>query len=105
MPCFGCSVYPGQAQHTPCSQSQQAIEFEQGVQGVKCMGSGVVGSLVVGMLLTCMAFWCFIAACLTGFACAGAGFGVFPLPSSVLTSSAIGQQTAGNRQHISCRSV
>ena len=27
------------------------------------------------MLLTCVAFWCFIAACITGFACAGAGFG------------------------------
>ena len=36
---------------------------------------------MVGMLLTCVAFWCFIAACITGFACAGAGFGVFPYQS------------------------
>ena len=37
--------------------------------------AGVVGSLLVGMLLTCVAFWCFLAACVTGFMCAGAGFG------------------------------
>ena len=42
----------------------------------KIFATGVVGSLVVGMLLTCAAFWCFIAACITGFMCAGAGFGM-----------------------------
>ncbi|CAK0787531.1 hypothetical protein CVIRNUC_010751 [Coccomyxa viridis] len=36
--------------------------------------AGMVSSLVVGMLLTCVAFWCFLAACVTGFMCAGAGF-------------------------------
>ena len=40
--------------------------------------SGVVGSLVVGMLLSCVAFWCLIAACISGFMCAGAGFGMCP---------------------------
>ena len=40
------------------------------------LGAGVVGSLVVGTLLTCVAFWCLIAACITGFMCAGVGFGV-----------------------------
>lgn len=38
----------------------------------------MVSSLVVGMLLTCVAFWCFLAACVTGFMCAGAGFGADP---------------------------
>ena len=60
----------------PCSQLQQADDSEERAQDMECMGLGVVGSVVVGMLLTCVAFWCFIAACITGFACAGAGFGV-----------------------------
>ena len=66
-----------------CSHStrlQHAERCTRTRQHFECGSSpaGVVGSVVVGVLLTCMAFWCFMAACITGFMCAGAGFGNSP---------------------------
>ena len=69
-----CSLSPRLQHAEQCKWTKQHLDY-----GLP--PAGVVGSVVVGVLLTCMAFWCFVAACITGFMCAGAGFGDSPAPA------------------------